>query len=176
MLVVSFSWHSTSLLLSHFQELHQALSYNETSKVYLFQNIRYAQPPTGSLRFRAPATPEMDRSAVRNGSELRNCPQGMPAWQAKAYSPVRKFSDPSVPFNLTAWEEAIATATIPNLELNAETTEDCLFLDIHVPKRILDKSKQDLPSPGESSGGAPVLVWVRHLLPHHLCLPQLTRT
>lgn len=142
------------------------MSYNETSKVYLFQNIRYAQPPTGSLRFRAPAVPKTDRSAVRNGSELSNCSQGIPAWQAKAYGPVRKFSNPSVPFNLTAWEDAIATTTIPNLELNAETAEDCLFLDVHVPKRILDGSKQDFRSSGQPSGGAPVLVWVRNFLSH----------
>ncbi|KAK6219144.1 hypothetical protein LQW54_002393 [Pestalotiopsis sp. IQ-011] len=84
----------------------------------------------------------------------------MPAWQAKAYGPVRKFSDPSVSFNLTAWEEAIATATNPNLELDAETTEDCLFLDVHVPKKILVGSKQDFQLSGQPSGGAPVLVWI----------------
>ncbi|ETS81520.1 hypothetical protein PFICI_06522 [Pestalotiopsis fici W106-1] len=140
-------------------ELHQSLSYNKSSEVYLFQNIRYAQPPTGERRFRAPAAPKIDRTAVRNGSELRNCPQGMPVWQAKAYGPIRKFSDPRNSFNLTAWEEAIATARIPELELNAETTEDCLFLDVHVQKGIFDRAQQDLQS-SQSSDGAPVLVWI----------------
>ncbi|KAF7541854.1 hypothetical protein G7054_g346 [Neopestalotiopsis clavispora] len=140
-------------------ELHQALLYNDSSEVYLFQNIRYAQAPIGALRFRAPVTPEVDRAVVRNGSELRNCPQGMPAWQARSYGPMTEFSGPRFPFNLTAWKEAIATATIPNLDLNAETTEDCLFLDVHVPKQVLYGAKQHT-EPGQIFGDAPVLVWI----------------
>lgn len=74
------------------QELHQALAYNETTDIYTFSNIRYTQSPTGNLRFRGPAAPLVDRSTVRNGSEQRTCPQGIPAWQSKAFAPIDEFS------------------------------------------------------------------------------------
>ena len=37
---------------------------------------------------------------------------------------------------------------------NVSRTEDCLFLDISVPKKVFDKR-----SAYSSQGGAPVLVW-----------------
>ncbi|KAJ6782487.1 hypothetical protein PWT90_05290 [Aphanocladium album] len=137
-------------------ELHQALTYNETSQIYTFSNIRYAQPPTGNLRFRAPVSPLVDRSTVRNGSEQRTCPQGIPAWQSKAIVPIAQFSASGKPFNLSAWEQAIEDAPPIPIDTTKGTTEDCLFLDVHVPKKIFERAQRN----PKGFHGVPVLVWV----------------
>jgi len=61
-------------------ELHQASLYNSTGGFYNFSNIRYAAPPTGENRFRAPVLPATNRSAVQTGLPARICPQADPAW------------------------------------------------------------------------------------------------
>ncbi|KAJ3492800.1 hypothetical protein NLG97_g5135 [Lecanicillium saksenae] len=137
-------------------ELHQALNYNETTEIYTFSNIRYAQAPTSKLRFRAPAPPLVDRGAVRNGSEHRTCPQAIPAWQSKAFVPIDEFSASGKPFNLTAWEQAIEDAPPIPIDTTKGTTEDCLFLDVHVPKKILERAQRH----PKGFHGVPVLVWV----------------
>lgn len=140
-----------------FQERHQALAYNETTEIYTFSNIRYAQPPTGALRFRAPAAPLVDRSIIRNGAEQRTCPQGIPAWQSKAFAPIDEFTAASGSFNLTAWEKAIEDAPPLPVDTTRGTTEDCLFLDVHVPKKIFERAQRH---PEGGFHGVPVLVWV----------------
>jgi carboxylesterase type B len=144
------------------QELHQALDFNETSQVYTFQNIRYAQAPVGNLRFRAPAPPQINRTLVQNGSEARTCPQGVPVWQLEAFGPIAEFSDPRSAFNLSVWENSFINASAPNIPFNADVTEDCLFLDVHVPKTVLDEATSSKKGyrDSESCQGAPVLVWV----------------
>lgn len=145
-------------------ELHQALTYNWTSQVYKFQNIRYAQAPVGELRFRAPVPPKTNRTAIQIGSETRTCPQGVPRWQAAVSGAMGRFFDPAVPFNLTIWEDTVRHAPQPDVDFNAASSEDCLFLDVHVPKTVLesaDKASPPKPSNKKKNKGAPVLVWVR---------------
>ncbi|KAL6790825.1 alpha/beta-hydrolase [Trichoderma sp. SZMC 28012] len=137
-------------------ELHQALSYNSTNQLYTFQNIRYAQPPVGDLRFRAPAQPKTNRTAIQTGSELRFCPQGVPVWQGDAYGPIGTYSNPANPFSLQIWETSIQDGQPPPVDWNKGASEDCLFLDVHVTKKTLQKA-------GEKAcgdGGSPVLVWI----------------
>ncbi|OJD30095.1 carboxylesterase family protein [Diplodia corticola] len=55
--------------------LHRAISFNETRAYYNFSNIRYAAPPVGELRFKAPEAPVTDRSVINDGSIDRICPQ-----------------------------------------------------------------------------------------------------
>lgn len=140
--------------LTTVKEKHQAISFNETTGLYLFQNIRYARPPTGELRFRAPVAPEKNRRAVQNGAEPRTCPQGIPQWQGKAGAPIGKYSKPGVPFDIDDWVEDIRNAAAPDLSKLGPVTEDCLFLDLHVPKKVLQKASRHLFE------GVPVLVWV----------------
>ncbi|PTB44808.1 uncharacterized protein TrAFT101_000281 [Trichoderma asperellum] len=139
-------------------ELHQALSYNTTTQAYTFQNIRYAQPPVGDLRFRAPAHPKTNRTSVQTGSELRFCPQGVPVWQGDAYTPIGKYSSPANAFTLQAWEESIKDGKPLSVDWNAGAQEDCLFLDVHVTKKAFEQAKSKSTSCG--GGGAPVLVWI----------------
>lgn len=147
------------------QEIHQALSHDPKTDAYLFQNVRYAQAPTGNLRFRAPSPPLTDRDSVKNGEELRVCPQGLPEWQIKATSAAGKFANPNEPFSIDAWVETIRNATIPDVDFNKGTSEDCLFLDVHVPRNVFEGCKKQKP-------GSPVLVWVC-TFQHHISISEV---
>ncbi|KAL3441322.1 Alpha/Beta hydrolase protein [Aspergillus insuetus] len=100
----------------------RAYSYNAEADVYTFRNIRYAAPPVGDLRWAKPAPPERVHE-VQDGSYGHNCiPGPIPP----------EFDNP----------------IFENITKNA--SEDCLFLDIYVPKRALKGHK---PS-------TPVAVWI----------------
>lgn len=140
-------------------ELHQATLYNSTGGFYNFSNIRYAAPPTGENRFRAPQPPATNRSVVQQGLPDRICPQADPAWLliAGAYIPEylagQKNFTPSEFSNLTS-----SSGGLPPQD--PRTTEDCLFLDVVVPENIFNNAGKGY--------GAPVLVWIQVLV----CLTQ----
>ena len=122
---------------------------------YNFSNIRYAQPPIGDLRFRAPVPVSGKSSAINDGSLGRICPQAIPAWIliADQFTPAYTSGQP---FNLTAAEAAIAQASGSAPAQDPRTSEDCLFLDVLVPETIFGKSTRTV----NASSGAPVLVWI----------------
>lgn len=77
---------------------------------YNFSNIRYAAPPTGSLRFQLPQDPVDNRTAgVQDGVYGKICPQAYTPWQSSA----------------------LVTAPPGEAE-----SEDCLFLDVVVPEQV----------------------------------------
>lgn len=77
---------------------------------YNFSNVRYAAPPVGNLRFKAPQDPVNNRSAgIQDGSYGKICPQAYTPWQ----------------------NSALVTAPPGQLE-----SEDCLFLDVVVPSDV----------------------------------------
>ena len=137
------------------------MTYNDANDFYKFSNIRYAQPPVGELRFRAPRAPLTDRITVRNGSEIRICPQGVPEWQLKAFAPITKYSS-GAPFTLENWEKDIATMEPPKIDFYSGNTEDCLFLDVYVPAKVLEKKRKH----SKGFKGVPVLAWVCSRLLH----------
>ncbi|KAF5021002.1 hypothetical protein F66182_6933 [Fusarium sp. NRRL 66182] len=120
-----------------FKELHRALWHNPDTDLYKFQNVRYGRSPTGDLRFRAPQSPLENRTVVQTGAGRRICPQGQPRWQAKTQMAIGKYSNPTVPFTLEGWVEAIENGMVPPGNINVNATEDCLLLDVHVPKKVL---------------------------------------
>jgi len=61
-------------------ERQQASYFNDTGNFYNFSNIRYAAPPVGDLRFRAPQSPKRNRGTVQTGTPDRICAQANPAW------------------------------------------------------------------------------------------------
>ena len=65
-------------------ELHRATLYNQSGQFYNFSNIRYAAPPVGNLRFRAPQPPAKNRGQVQVGLPDRICPQASPSWEVIA--------------------------------------------------------------------------------------------
>lgn len=126
--------------------LHRATSFNSTGNFYNFSNIRYAAPPTGENRFRVPQQPETDRSTVQTGLPDRICAQANPAWLNTADQFLELYLAGQTEFNASSFN-----STNPEIPQDPRTTEDCLFLDVVVPKTIFDAGK---------NCKAPVLVWV----------------
>ncbi|KAL2859569.1 Alpha/Beta hydrolase protein [Aspergillus pseudodeflectus] len=125
-------------------EIYQAVdSGNVTNSYYTFSNIRYAAPPTGSLRWREPVLPKKNRTSIQRNSQVITCPQGTPTWQIRTSSSLNAYLD---------------TGVVPNISYSNLTTmlrsgqEDCLFLDVFAPKTVFDNV--------ESGRQLPVLVWI----------------
>ncbi|KAJ5206443.1 Carboxylesterase type B [Penicillium cf. griseofulvum] len=136
-------------------ERHQAISFNSSHGIYNFTNIRYAAPPVGELRFQAPELPKQNREHVQNGSVGRICPQAAPLWSTKvqpafilSYFYGQSFSGST---NISSYKYKPA-------ELDPRTTEDCLFLDVVVPRKVFERARGD--SPESRKNLAPVLVWI----------------
>ncbi|KAL8833400.1 MAG: hypothetical protein Q9170_004281 [Blastenia crenularia] len=134
--------------------LHQASGFNTSGRTYNFSNIRYAEPPVGELRFRAPLPPQAVNRSVDQGLVGRVCPQANPAWLLIAAEFAPDYLT-GKPFNASAAEAAIAAAVASPLSIDPRTTEDCLFLDVIVPEQIFNSFKNS-----STSKGAPVLVWI----------------
>lgn len=129
---------------------HLLTQSQQTGGFYNFSNIRYAAPPLGNLRFAAPQPPAVNRSEVQTGSVGRICPQAGPAWGTTAAQFVASYLQ-GIPFNGTASNSSSnATSALPRQD--PRTTEDCLFLDVVVPRQVLESAGMGY--------GAPVMVWI----------------
>lgn len=149
-------------------EVHQALNFNvrchntsplqpvkptvlsqESSRLYTFRNIRYAQPPVGDLRWALPLPPSGRDHQVQNGSTSRVYPQGLPRWFSINSIFSYYFRNNIVDqFNYSSVEADITSQ--PDGE-EPGMTDDCLFLDAIVPEAVLSKAN--------TSSLAPVMVW-----------------
>jgi len=125
--------------------------------LYSFQNIRYAQPPLGELRFTAPRPPTGRNPVVQDGSVDAICPQALPAWSpignafTAAYLAGRAFNFSAA---IAALQASNASAPAPD----PRTSEDCLFLDVIVPKPVFDAAQRYQRRGGKKQGAA-VIVW-----------------
>ncbi|KFY69939.1 hypothetical protein V499_09615 [Pseudogymnoascus sp. VKM F-103] len=132
-------------------------SINDTGKhpYYTFGNIRYAAPPVGDLRFRAPVPPTGRNKTVNNGAGNPICPQANPAWllTAQAFLTGTPIENLTRPGSGSGSGGGFSLADIP--KPGPGTTEDCLFLDVYTPKSIYEAPKKN-----PKKGGAPVLVWI----------------
>jgi cholinesterase len=124
--------------------------------LYNFTNIRYAQPPVGNLRFAAPVAPEGREEKIQDGSGWRQCPNAYPIWSLIAGKYAAAFATgntESFDYEAAAAEvdEFVKEAGIPAVyaQPNPAVTEDCLFLDVVVPKKVFESEEPK----------APVLVW-----------------
>ncbi|POR37838.1 Carboxylic ester hydrolase [Tolypocladium paradoxum] len=120
-------------------EIHQAISFNETGQYYNFSNIRYGRAPTGNLRFTAPQPPLVNRTAVQLGDAGVSCPQAFAVW----YLCGKALQAGTV----NSTDECDASLLPP---ADPSEREDCLFLDIMVPKRVFDN---------RHAQKSPVMVW-----------------
>ncbi|KAB8267956.1 carboxylesterase family protein [Aspergillus minisclerotigenes] len=106
-------------------ELHQAFSLNETAKLYNFSNIRYAAPPLGNLRFRAPLPPKVV------------CPQATPIWSRYI---MPQFLTSYFTNATSSASLDVSSYPVPLIQ-DPRISEDCLFLDVvgetPVPKESL---------------------------------------
>lgn len=91
---------------------------NYTGAYYNFSNIRYAAPPIGDLRWRAPQDPMTDNRNVQDGSLGFICPQAAPLWFSRGNTALGNLS-----------------AVIPPSASSQTENEDCLFLDVIAPTK-----------------------------------------
>ena len=88
----------------------------------------------------------MNRSTVNTGSVGRLCPQARPAWQLLAVQFLQEYLQ-GLPISINT--SVLNAGGNKPIQLDPRTTEDCLFLDVLVPKPILDNVNH--------KPGAPVL-------------------
>lgn len=101
----------------------------------IYKNIRYAQTPTGPLRFSKPIAPlevTEDKPTYDGKTQGHSCYQAVPQWVINT----QKLANPDFD-----WEEWLDTST---------DGEDCLFLDVVKPLNVTE----------EEMGTLPVLVWI----------------
>ncbi|KAH6639108.1 Alpha/Beta hydrolase protein [Boeremia exigua] len=136
--------------------MHQA-TFNLTGNYYNFSNIRYAEPPLGKLRFAAPVPPKGRNRTIENGAVARICPQAYPlaVFTNQIYNSYYSMTGQT---SLDGFDNATVGFDYPrNTPLDPRATEDCLFLDVMVPRKVFEKRT----SGGEKRGkGAPVMVWI----------------
>lgn len=131
-------------------ELHQASSFNATGSYYNFTDIRFAAAPIGPLRFAAPQSPPPNRFDIQKGSVNPICPQASPSWWELTVEYVPRYLSGERNFNTSSFMVTNTSSSTP--EPDPRETEDCLFLDVVVPKAILENAGNGY--------GAPVLVWI----------------
>ncbi|KAF5358812.1 hypothetical protein D9758_008541 [Tetrapyrgos nigripes] len=101
-------------------------TFDTTTNVTNFFGIRYASPPIGDLRFRAPQPPPAISGVQQADTRPPECFQA-----SRGLNPVNPFVNGTVEKRQTV-----------------QQTEDCLFLNVHIPGSSV--SKQPLP----------VVVWI----------------
>lgn len=149
---------STSVVsTSTFAILQAHTTTKVTGNYYNFSNIRYAEPPLGLLRFAAPVPPKGRSRAVDDGSVARICPQAYPLGSFVNSIYISYYSQTG-----QTSVEGFANATIgfdypTSTPQDPRATEDCLFLDVMVPRAVFD----DRATRGaRRKKGAAVLVWI----------------
>jgi len=115
-----------------------------TGGYYSFKNIPYAQPPVGDLRFRLPLPLLTINRTVNDGMSPRMCPQASPG-----------YFQYSVPLVIgTILSGGVQLGQPAPSAPSPPVSEDCLLLDISVPKTIFDAN-----AAGKVTK-APVLVFI----------------
>ncbi|KAL8866452.1 MAG: hypothetical protein Q9174_006295 [Haloplaca sp. 1 TL-2023] len=114
---------------------------SESGKFVSFKNIPYADPPIDEFsRFAAPQFPEYNET-VNHGWNGNICPQVQLGWVPKAMEFLEDFKNPPA---LADWEDPISPADYGPLQYPAENvSEDCLTLDVMVPKAVWEDRDSD---------------------------------
>jgi cholinesterase len=127
-----------------------------TGNYYNFSNIRYAEPPLGSLRFAAPVPPKTKNRTIDDGSVARICPQAYPSGTF-VNQIFNTYYSRTGQTSLDGFEDASQGFDYPrNTPQDPRATEDCLFLDVMTPREVFNR-RCSLNGPGT---GAAVMVWI----------------
>ncbi|KAL2072020.1 hypothetical protein VTL71DRAFT_11363 [Oculimacula yallundae] len=122
-------------------EIHEA----ENDDHFLaFRNIPYAEPPVEENRFQPPIPPQTVRENVNNGSVDHKCPQAQVGWfpiEQEFLQGFGKLLDPK-------WRKKIDPKDYGAMPAPVEGVhEDCLTLDVIVPKRVWENRGNDDSEP-----------------------------
>lgn len=134
-------------------EIHQG-HLTESGKYVNFSNIPYAQAPIDDYRFAHPAWPEYpEKIPKNNGSRRAICPQYQVGWVPAAKDFVHDMLlSPVLP---SKWKNPISPGDYgAKPELDPASSEDCLLLDVLVPKTSWDTRNQRKLWP------TAVIVWI----------------
>lgn len=101
--------------------LTPSLARQESGDFLLFKNIRYGQPPVDKLRFMPPVSYEAKKYITNDGKDGFVCPQAYPDWSIKAWAELQGIS---------------VQGMRQGLESTTPQSEDCLFLDVRVPRLV----------------------------------------
>ncbi|KAL8830863.1 MAG: hypothetical protein Q9170_005546 [Blastenia crenularia] len=124
---------------------------SESGNFIKFKNIPYADPPVGENRFLEPTYISKDTEGVNYGSNDNVCPQAQVGWAAKAMEFLKDFPIPSA---LASWTDPITPAEYGPIQYPPKNvSEDCLTLDVMVPKTVWDKRN-------DRGFKASIVVWV----------------
>lgn len=92
---------------------------------------------------------------MQTGSVGRICPQAAPIWEQDIAPAFIKSVLDNTTFNQST---DISSYPYDPPTPDPRTTEDCLFLDVVVPKKVFDRAQNKTSPPKNSL--APVLVWI----------------
>lgn len=132
-------------------ETHQAIV-NDNHGYYNFSNIPYAETPVGDLRFAEPRKRTTKTKGVNHGTEGRICHQQQVAWVPEQLDFIKSYS---LQQDLSPWTKGPPDfSKLPLPDPDPRSSEDCLLLDVVVPKEIWEKRNDKEFYP------APVMVWI----------------
>jgi carboxylesterase type B len=117
------------------------------AQIYTFQNIRFAQPPVGKLRFRKPE-PLTNIPGIQTGETGNLCVQLVPSVGINVLDDFS--SEPYGPFV----NEVVTTFASQINDVTQGGDEDCLFLDLYVPGKAIRDATIRLPVVNYIYGGA----------------------
>ena len=96
----------------------------------------------GNLRFAAPVPPSGNSPVFNDGSKAVTCVQAVPAWTSTSTEWV---TEGASAYDIAAGYQPPNVTELPPID--PETSEDCLFLDLMVPKSIFDKAGRGAGAP-----------------------------
>ncbi|KAI4259317.1 MAG: hypothetical protein L6R42_004630 [Xanthoria sp. 1 TBL-2021] len=112
----------------------------ESGKFVKFKNIPYAEPPVGVSRFSGPRGIDLYNETVNYGWNENVCPQVQVGWAPKALEFLADFQDPPA---LANWTDPISAADYGPIQYPPKNaSEDCLTLDVMVPKTVWDRRNE----------------------------------
>ncbi|KAI9706591.1 MAG: hypothetical protein M1836_003598 [Candelina mexicana] len=129
----------------------RASFFESNERLFVFNNIRFGEPPVGDLRFAAPVEAKQNLT-IQTGEDERICIQGYPTWTqlGAQWIPLYLSGNTAGIEGFLANPPLLDPTKIP--PMGPTETEDCLFLDVVVPQAIFANKTE--------SGLAPVLVWI----------------
>ncbi|KAK2628791.1 hypothetical protein QTJ16_001894 [Diplocarpon rosae] len=127
----------------------------EHDKFVSFRNIPFAEPPRDDLRWFEAIEPQSIREEVNDGSTDHKCPQAQVGWVPLAEEFLNDFGNTSQ-FLPLRWRNVIEPKDYkkPMPDPIAGVHEDCLTLDVMVPKSVWENRNNPDADP------AAVIVWI----------------